>query len=311
MNGGALQIRGLRKRYGRRQALDGLDLDVPRGSLFGLVGSNGAGKTTMMNCCAGLLHTDGGDIDLLGRGAPDPVRHRGLCSILPQDARLPLHARVGELMMYYGALLGIRNKDLEAQVGQLLEWVNLSDRRDAAVRTLSHGMMRRLTVAQAFIGQPQLVFLDEPMSGLDPREVNRMRRLLVERPPGQTIVISSHILGELEAICDHVAFIEKGRLVKQGPLAAMMRHHHRLVYRLRASALPMDRLRAAVPGAAWTVDEPGSTLELTFDDASLDPVEVNGAVLRILLDDGVGVVEVVRGSDLEREFLQATRVNPG
>ncbi len=307
MNISALSIRGLRKRYGRRVALDGLDIEVPRGSLFGLVGSNGAGKTTMMTCCAGLLRIDGGEIDLLSRGAPDPVRHRGLFAILPQDARLPLHARVGELMTFYGQLLGIRRTELEKQVSDLLEWVNLTDRRNAPVRSLSHGMMRRLTVAQAFIGQPQLVFLDEPMSGLDPREVNRMRRLFTDRPPGQTIVISSHILGELEAVCDHVAFVEKGRLVKQGPLSAMMRHHHRIVYHVRGTPWPMEKLKAAVPGGTWKEDADTSRIELSMDDASVDPVEINNIVLRILLDGGVGVVEVLRGSDLEREFLQATQ----
>ncbi len=306
----ALTVHGLRKRYGKRWALDGLDLDVPCGSLFGLVGSNGAGKTTMMTCCAGLLQADGGMINLLGSGSPDPDRLRGRYAILPQDARLPLHARVGELMFYYARLIGLAPAEARRQIGELLEWVNLADRRDAAVRTLSHGMMRRLTVAQAFLGHPELVFLDEPMSGLDPREVNRLRDLLTRRPAGQTIVISSHILGELEMICDHVAFVEKGKRVKQGPLSAMVRRHHRLTYRLRPGGWPEESLRALPVKATWSFVPEKQVMEVMLDDEPRDPVEVNALILRVLLEAGVGIEEVTRGSDLEREFLHATATGP-
>jgi ABC-type Na+ transport system ATPase subunit NatA len=158
---------------------------------------DGAGKTTMMSICAGLLRADGGRVDLLGEGAFDPARHAGRVTILPQDSRLPLHARVADLLMFYGRLQGVPRADLPAQIEQLLAWVNLSDRATSPVKSLSHGMMRRLTVAQAFLGQPQLIFLDEPMSGLDPREVARMRETLGRRRDNQTIVIRSRVLTEL------------------------------------------------------------------------------------------------------------------
>lgn len=303
----ALQIRGLHKRYGRRIALNGLDLDVPAGSIFGLVGSNGAGKTTMMSLCAGLLRPDEGAIDMLGVGAPEPGQRKGDFSILPQDARLPLHARVGELLEFYGRLQGIPPATLSNEVDRLLGWVNLLDRKTAAVRTLSHGMMRRLTVAQAFLGDPRLVFLDEPMSGLDPREALRIREILVRGRGRQTIVISSHILGELEAICDQVAFMEKGRRVKQGPIADMMRRQHRFEYHLRPGALPQAALREITPNGFWRFDENLGQAILSLQTGMDDPVELNGRVLRVLLDAGIGVEEVRRGSDLESEFLSATR----
>lgn len=304
----ALRIQGLRKRFGRRVALDGLDLVVPQGSVFGLVGSNGAGKTTMMACCAGLLEADEGVIDIMGAGPPDPGRRKGELTILPQDARLPLHARVGELLAFYGQLQGIARHAIDQDVDRLLGWVNLSDRKHAAVRTLSHGMMRRLTVAQAFLGQPDLVFLDEPMSGLDPREVNRIREMLVKRQANQTIVISSHILSELETICDHVAFVEKGRLVKQGSISTIMKRHHHLEFHVRPAPLPESELRELVPTGTWHIDTAAGRISLVLNSDELDPVEINGRVLRLLLNAGVGVVEVRRGSDLEREFLIATDI---
>lgn len=304
----ALRIQGLRKSFGRRAALDGLDLVIPRGSVFGLVGSNGAGKTTMMACCAGLLEADEGVIDIMGSGPPDPGRRKGELTILPQDARLPLHARVGELLVFYGRLQGISRETIHHEVDRLLGWVNLLDRKHAAVRTLSHGMMRRLTVAQAFLGQPDVVFLDEPMSGLDPREVSRIREMLVKRKAEQTVVISSHILGELETLCDHVAFVEKGRLVKQGSISSIMKRHHRLEYHVRPTPLPEDRLREIMPAGTWHLDAALGRITLILNSDENDPVEINGRVLRLLLDAGVGVEEVRRGSDLEREFLIATEL---
>ncbi len=304
----ALRIQGLRKSFGRRAALDGLDLVVPRGSVFGLVGSNGAGKTTMMACCAGLLEADEGVIDIMGAGPPDPGRRKGELSILPQDARLPLHARVGDLLSYYGQLQGVPRSMIQQDVDRLLDWVNLLDRKFAAVRSLSHGMMRRLTVAQAFLGQPDLVFLDEPMSGLDPREVNRIREMLVKRQADQTIVISSHILSELETICDHVAFVEKGRLVKQGSISTIMKRHHHLEYHVRPTILPEAELREIVPTGTWHMDAAAGRIALILNSDAHDPVEINGRVLLLLLNAGVGVEEVRRGSDLEREFLIATDI---
>ena len=301
----ALRVRGLVKRYGRRRALDGMDLDVPAGSLFGLVGSNGAGKTTLMTVCMGLLHADAGEVDVLGRGPFHPATHAGRAALLPQDARLPLHARVGELLHFYAQLQGVPRRERAAQVAQLLEWVNLADRRDAPVRSLSHGMMRRLTIAQSFLGEPELVFLDEPMSGLDPREVSRIRALLQQRRGRQAIVISSHILAELEALCDHVAFVDQGRLLRQDTLSAVTRLHQQVAYRIAFGAVPLDRLQAEFPALRWVVEEEGRVLRAQFDDGP--PLsELNARVLPLLLAAGVGVEEVRRGSALEREFLAAT-----
>lgn len=303
----ALEIAGLRKAYGKRHALDGFDLTVGRGSILGLVGANGAGKTTMMSVCCGLLRPDGGTVNLLGDGAFAPERHAGRVSILPQDSRLPLHARVADLLHFYGRLQGMNEQALEPQIRQLLHWVNLSDRAASPVRSLSHGMMRRLTVAQAFLGEPELIFLDEPMSGLDPREVTRLRDVLRQCRGRQTLVISSHVLTELETLCDTIAFIDKGRLIRQDTLAAIVRHHHRITYRIKPGPVPLAELQAATPGAEWRLENGGADLSVFFDGSTRqDTTAINARVLGILLAANAGIEEVRRGSDLESEFLAAT-----
>ena len=302
----ALELKGLRKAYGKRQALDGLDLTVPAGSILGLIGANGAGKTTMMSICCGLLKPDAGDVKILGGGAFDPVAHAGRVSILPQDSRLPLHARVADLLHFYGRLQDLPRARLDREVGELLAWVNLADRAKSSVKSLSHGMMRRLTVAQAFIGDPELIFLDEPMSGLDPREVTRMRERLRERRGRQTIVISSHVLTELEQLCDHIAFVDHGKLVRQDTLAAIVKQHHRMLYRIApGGTAPLEAVRAAVPGL-WELSADGTELSAVLEEGAGSPDAINARIIPVLLGANCGIVEIRRGSDLETEFLAAT-----
>jgi ABC-2 type transport system ATP-binding protein len=306
----ALEVRGLRKAFGRRQALDGLDLTVSAGTICGLVGANGAGKTTFMSICAGLLRTDAGAVNLLGDGPFDPAIHAGRVAILPQDARPPPHARVAELLTFYGRLQGVPESALRGHVADLLRWVNLADRARSPVGSLSHGMLRRLTVAQAFLGEPPLVFLDEPMSGLDPREVARMRELLLRRRGTQTIVISSHVLTELETLCASIAFIDHGRLLRHDSLAAIVHHRHRLTYRIHPGAVPLEALRRVVPKGEWILNADGTELSILLEDGADALAAVNTAVLPLLLQAGIAIEEIRRGSDLETEFLAATETAP-
>ncbi len=299
----ALSFQGVVKTYRRLRALDGLDLVVPAGSIFGLVGSNGAGKTTAMAVAVGLLQPAAGVISILGDGPFHPARHRGRVSLLPQDSRLPPHARVGELLRFYGGLQGMTGAALNRAVDDLLAWVHLADRRSSPVRTLSHGMVRRLTVAQAFLGMPELVLLDEPLNGLDPREAARIRDLIRERRGRQAVVISSHNLTDIEALCDHVAFIERGRLVRQDTLDRIIRRSHRVTFVVEPGVFPLDDLRAAVPAATW--EATADRLTATFP-AESTTAEINAAALPLLLRAGIRILEVRRGSDLESEYLQAS-----
>lgn len=304
----ALEFKGVVKTYGSRRALDGLDLAVPRGSIFGLVGSNGAGKTTALALSVGLLRRDGGNVSLLGEGPFDPLRHAGRVTLLPQDSRLPLHARVEDLLWFYGRLQGLADDALHRSIDEVLEWVHLRDRRRSPVRTLSHGMMRRLTIAQAFLGRPELVLLDEPMSGLDPREALRIRAILHHHRGAQTVVISSHDLRELEALCDTAAFIENGRLIRQDSMASLTRRGQRVTYSLELDGrtVPLDELNSALPNATWETARDGAELTARFESDRLRAPEINARVCEILLRHRIGIVEIRRGSNLEGEYLAAT-----
>lgn len=300
----ALTLKGVVKCYGRRRALDGLDLVVPQGSVFGLVGSNGAGKTTALAVSAGLLQPAGGELDLLGLGPFRAETHTGRVTLLPQDSRFPPYARVEDLLTYYGHLQGVSAGQLAKDIDVLLDWVHLTDRRRSAVRTLSHGMNRRLSIAQAFLGSPDLVLLDEPLNGLDPREAARMRDLIRERRGRQTIVISSHHLADIEILCDAVAFVEHGRLVRQDSMDHIMCRSHRLTYVL-ASPLSAAVLREAAPGVLWQESADGRELTASYA-GPWTPEALNAQALPALLKSGVGLLEIRRGSDLETEYLSMT-----
>ena len=301
----ALETKGLIKQYGRRRALDGLDLRVPAGSLFGLVGHNGAGKTTLLGIASGLIKPSGGHIDVLEGGAFSIEKHAGSVSVLPQDAGLPPYARVGELLQYYGALQGLGKPEVTQAAQALLEEVNLGDRWDAPVRSLSHGMFRRLTVAQALLGSPSLILLDEPMSGLDPHEVANMREVLRRRAGGQTILISSHILHELEHLCDEVAFVRQGKLERQDRMESVAGHHRVVQIVLDGKAAPeLAELGSLVPGAECVWDAKKATLQVDFDPESTQVTELTAILLPALLQQGCGILEVHRGGGLEQEYLK-------
>jgi ABC-type multidrug transport system ATPase subunit len=303
----ALQLRGLRKRYGRRHALDGFDLEVPAGSMLGLVGSNGAGKTTAFAIVGGCIAADAGEVDILGAGPFRPERHAGRLTLLPQDSDLPRHARVNELLYFYARLQGVPGPQARRQAAEVLEWVHLADRADSAVRTLSHVMKRRVMVAQAFLGDPELILLDEPLNGLDPKEVVNIRNFLRARRGRQTIVISSHNLHEIELVCDRVAFIEKGRLVRTDTLEAITGRANVLRYLVDPGPLPAEELRAACADADFTLD-PGE-IACRYG-AGRQAADLNAAVLPILLRHGVRLRSIEQGDRLENVYMDQHRAPP-
>ena len=254
MIGTALSTRDLVKRYGRRLALDGFTLSVPRGAVMGLVGANGAGKTTWMMAVAGFLRISSGSIDLLGRGPFDAATHSGRFAILPQDSALPLEARPETLLYRYARMQGLSSEAARRSTCEMLAAVNLSDRAHSSIRSLSHGMRMRVRLAQCFIGSPEVVLLDEPLNGLDPVEADRIRRFLRERRGKQTIVVSSHNLHDIETLCSHVAFVENGRVAKTSTLETITRASSSVTYTLAAEPSDMPTLEATVPGAtfSWT-----------------------------------------------------------
>ena len=293
------------KKYRKRVALDGLNLSVPRGSTFALVGSNGAGKTTALAAMMGLLKIQGGEINILGLGSFHPAIHGGRVSLLPQDAQLPGHARVREILRYYGRLQGIDAGSLPHEVDIWLDRLNLIDRANERVHSLSHGMRRRLTIAQAFLGDPELVLLDEPLNGLDPVETMNIRSLLRRRKASQTLIISSHLLTELETTCDHVAIIENGRTIRQDHIREFQQAETRIVYRVRQGPIPLENLRASIPAIRFERTHEAAEVAAILPPGSLLPEEVNARVFSFLTSEGLGLLEIQLGSDLETAYFKA------
>lgn len=294
----ALITRGLVKRYGRHAALDGFSLSVPRGSVTGLVGRNGAGKTTWMMTVAGFVRPNSGEVNLLGRGAFDAAVHSGRFAMLPQDSDLPNEGRVRSLLVGYGRLQGLSGKAACESADRLIAAFNLSDKANSSVRALSHGMRKRVAVAQTFLGEPELVMLDEPLSGLDPVEADRLRTFILARRGRTTIVVSSHQLDDIERLCTHVAFVADGRVERMETLRALTSDTGRIAYALRARPGELADIAAACPGVRLSEEADGVVAEFSSE---LSVEAVNAALLPRLLE--FGVLSVQPGRSLADAYL--------
>ena len=301
----AIVTRDLVKKYGRRRALDGFTLSVPHGSILGLVGPNGAGKTTWMMVVAGFIRANAGEIDVLGKGTFDARIHAGRLAILPQDSELPLESRPRDLLFRFGRLQGLGAAAARKSASDVLEAVNLSDRADATIRSLSHGMRKRVMLAQCFVGNPEVVLLDEPLNGLDPAECARMRRFIAACRGRRTIVVSSHNLHDIEVICTHAAFVDAGRVTSVSTLGSITQASGRVVYTLAARPADMATLEAAVPGASLEWSESEHALTCIFRPEVGDAASVNRRLLPALLAQ-TDVLSVARGQSLEDAYLRAT-----
>lgn len=222
-------IRNLTKTYGRYRALNNLNLHIGKGDIFGFVGPNGAGKTTTMRIICGLLQADWGEVYIDGVDAlnhPEQVKRR--VGYVPDFFGVYDNFKVMEYMEFYGSMYGMEGEAVRKTYVGLLDLVNLSDKRDAYVDGLSRGMKQRLCVARALIHNPQLLILDEPASGLDPRARFELKEVMKNLGAmGKTIIISSHILPELGEMCNSIGVMEKGNLVASGKVEEITRRSRR------------------------------------------------------------------------------------
>jgi len=306
-----VRTEGLVKRFASTVAVAGLDLSVEAGEIFGIVGPNGAGKSTTLKILATLLQPSSGVAEIAGWSVtrnPDQVRH--VLGFMPDVFGVYDDMKVWEYLDFFGRCYGLSAAARRRTIGDLLELVDLADRRDDYVQTLSRGMEQRLCLAHALVHDPQVLLLDEPASGLDPRARVELRELLRElRSLGKTILISSHILPELEELCTGVAIIDRGQVLAHGRVSDIERRlRFGAVLRVRVLAegedLEAARVRfAADPDVASAQILDDGTIELGFrgDDAS------SARLLAHAVRDGVPVVTFARAaSDLEELFLQVT-----
>jgi ABC-2 type transport system ATP-binding protein len=214
----AISARGLEKRYKpSKRGLEGIDLEVAEGQTFALLGPNGAGKTTFVKCVLDLIRPTGGSITLFGKSTRDPSSRIGV-GFAPEVPSFPDYASGQEVLKLHGLLIGMDPDALERQIPALLEAQDLSD-APKKVKAYSKGMVRRLALALALLGNPKLLVLDEPSADLDPIGRRNVRNILTEqKEKGTTIVLNSHMLSEVERLCDHVAIVNKGRLLASGSI---------------------------------------------------------------------------------------------
>ncbi|MCM1180895.1 MAG: ABC transporter ATP-binding protein [Clostridium sp.] len=310
-----LRIENLTKRYGKFLALDHLNLHIEKGELYGFVGPNGAGKTTTMRIVCGLLKATDGEAYVDGVSAitnPEDIKRK--VGYVPDFFGVYDNLKVMEYMEFYGSMYGMDKKTVDEISKGLLELVNLSDKEDVFVDTLSRGMKQRLCVARALIHNPELLVLDEPNSGLDPRARFEMKEVLKNLSSmGKTIIISSHILPELSEMCTSVGIMERGRLIVSGKVEDVMQQTHgSQPIRIRAFVENMESREKEQEYIGTILREQPLVSKVNFTE---DEILVNfsgdekqtAELLKCLMARDIMVVNFYREKeDLESLFLQIT-----
>ena len=271
-----IQIRNLVKRYGDVVAVDHLSFEVEQGEIFGLLGPNGAGKTTTIRVVMDILDPDGGSVKVLGQPPGQAKRQVGY---LPEERGLYRNLKILDTLVYLGELKGVPRSEARERATDLLERIQLADWAARKVRDLSQGMQQRLQFAASLVHDPEVLFLDEPFQGLDPVNAERIKDLIADlHQAGKTIVLSTHQMNRVEALCNRILLIDHGRAVLYGELAEIKREYAPHSVRVRATTIPPD-----LPGV----------VEVEMDNGAFNLALAEGAVpqqvLRALLDRGVEV----------------------
>jgi lipooligosaccharide transport system ATP-binding protein len=213
-----LSARNLRKCYGDQAVVDRVNISLNKGECFGLLGPNGAGKTTTLRLLLGLISPDAGELQLLDHAVPRHARAaRVRVGVVPQIDNLDPDFTVAENLLVYGRYFGMKDSEIEARLPELLEFANLTQKRDVRVPTLSGGMKRRLTLARALVNDPDVIFLDEPTTGLDPQARHLIwQRLRELTSRGKTLLLTTHFMDEAERLCHRLAVMDNGRIISEG-----------------------------------------------------------------------------------------------
>jgi ABC-2 type transport system ATP-binding protein len=298
----------LTRSYGNMTALSALDLTVNKGDLFGFIGSNGAGKTTTLRILATFLSPSAGEAYVMGRNVvtnADDVRH--IIGYMPDFFGVYKDMEVTEYLDFFGACYKIRSGQREKTVNDVLELVGLSEKKGSLIGALSRGMQQRLGLARVLIHDPQLLLLDEPASGLDPRARIEMMAILQElQRLGKTIIISSHILSELQTLCNRVAIIEKGKLIYSGPVQGVkdqMSTGTIIFVKVAGNQSPAAELLKARSEIAEVTEEDGK-LKVTLKEHDAD----HSFIGDVLVHGGMKILGLQESElGLEEVFLRVTR----
>jgi ABC-2 type transport system ATP-binding protein len=300
----AIRTRGLRKAFSGKVAVRNLSLDVPRGEVFGFLGPNGAGKSTSVKMLLGLVFPTSGEAQILGCPVGD-VKTRSKVGFLPEHFRFYDWLTPTELLKLHGRLYGMSHLKLRERIPVLLDLVGLTPHRDKRLRDFSKGMLQRIGLAQALLNEPDLIFLDEPTSGLDPVGRRLVRDIIkAQRDRGATVLLNSHLLGEVEITCNRVAFIKDGEVVETRQLNDDI--EEQTTVSIRAASVTAE---IATGLSQWTrsVRAEGERLTLSVSSGAVVP-----EIVRYLVASGVDVYEVTpQRLSLEERFLEIVGTDGG
>jgi ABC-2 type transport system ATP-binding protein len=302
----AIRLTKLTKRFGVKTAVDQVSIKVKAGTVYGLIGPNGAGKTTTFSMLAGFLRPTSGALEVLGYEPTQVDELRSRLGVLPQDALLPPWDKVGEFLMHMAQLQDVPADRIEPEAREVLEEVDGKDWWNLRCGQLSHGMAKRVQLAQALIGDPEIVLLDEPTAGLDPRVAYEVRQLIKRRKGRCTLVVSSHNLQELEEICDAACILDRGRVVASGTIQELTASSEEVRIKLGAGPAPIAVVRELPMVKRVEYDEEKRELVVYFDRGVVDAETVIGHVLWALLQNQARISGVTKGKGLEQRVMELT-----
>ncbi len=302
----AVRLSHVSKSFGPTLAVNDVTLTIPAGSVYGLIGPNGAGKTTTFSMLAGYLRPTRGEIAVLGHAPSDTDALRARLGVLPQDALLPASDRVGELLVHAARLQDVPRAKAEPMAREVLAEVDGKDWWDTRCGALSHGMAKRVALAQALLGEPEVVLLDEPTAGLDPRIAYEVREIVKSRRGRCTLVVSSHNLQELEQICDAAAILDRGKVVAQGTMGELTASSEEVRIKLAPGPEPIAAVRELPIVTRVEHDDERREIVVHYDRKAADAETVIGAVLTVLLQNQARISGVTKGRGLEQRVIEMT-----
>ena len=297
----ALNADQLRKTYGSAEVVAGLSFAVETGTCFGLLGPNGAGKTTTLRLCLGLTAPDSGTVSLGGHAIPaDAQAARARVGVVPQFDNLDPDFTCAENLLVFGRYFGLKDAEIRARIPQLLDFAGLASKADARIATLSGGMKRRLTLARALVNDPDIVFLDEPTTGLDPQARHLIwDRLKQLKAAGKTLILTTHFMDEAERLCDTLIVIDHGRKIAEGSPRALIAEH------IEPQVIEVfDELRGQLAPFVEEHRPLAERVETSGETAFFYCREPRPLLARLAEADGLRYVH--RSSNLEDVFIKLT-----
>lgn len=299
-----IRTQRLSKFFGNVRALNGIDVEIDTGQPTGLVGPNGAGKTTLFSVLCGFLRPSEGEVTIDGHPPLARPLH-GRIAILPQDAVLTPTVKISEQLAFMAELQGMSKRAAKAEAARTLDIVGLADKAQQSPDALSHGMKKRAAIAQAFLGEPDLVLLDEPTAGLDPNTAGVIKELIRQTADQRKFVISSHNLADIEDLCGDVVILKSGQVSKHERIDTLVARTTALTVSLASSApAGIEDKLSTIEGvsSAEAIGDDRIQLRVLFDSGKETEVQV--AVLQMLKSNGIDFRELTRGESLESKVRE-------